>query len=157
MIDINFLFRALEKNEFNLLLKGVEPYKFELSQYVPSDAPTDVGKMLSSVIYKAYKLQPSIKEEFERTLMIMLGQTTFDVYVVILYIVSELFKEKNGLAPFNLNFTEILPRVKYEIQSREKDFQEKLKYPNGYIKTDVWDEIKRFNSICKKEYDIELF
>lgn len=157
MIDINVLFRALEKNEFNLLLKGAEPYKLELSQYVPSDAPTDVGKMLSNVIYKAYKLQPSIKEEFERTLMIMLGQTTFDVYVVILYIVSELFKEKNGLAPFNLNLTEILPRVKYEIQSREKDFQEKLKYPNGYIKTDVWDEIKRFNSICKKEYHIELF
>lgn len=156
MDNIEILFKAIEKDELTLLLRGDVPYKIEPSQYSPGIEPTDVGKVLSRFIYKGYKIQPSIKEKFESTLMTMLNQNDFDVYVVVLYIVSELFKEKNGLSPFQLDMTSILPKIRKEIKKRKKEFQEGVSYPDSIQKINLWDNIERFNSVCEEEYGISL-
>lgn len=54
------IFEAIKKDELNLLLRGDELYRLESSQYAPGAEPTDVGKVLSKGVYKAYKLQPNI-------------------------------------------------------------------------------------------------
>lgn len=109
------------------------------------------------MIYKVYETDSSIKEEFEETLLIMLGETDYDVYVAVLYIMSELFKEKNGLSPFNINISSILPKLKCEVLQREESFKEGIVYSNGFVSSKVWDDLERFNHVCKEEYGIELF
>ena len=91
---IDMIFTALKKNELINLLRGDDEYKVETSQYSPEAELTDVGKILSRGIYKVFRQQREIKVEFENSLLRMLDKTDFDVYMVCLYIMSQLFKEK---------------------------------------------------------------
>lgn len=87
----------------------------------------------------------------------MLGQTDYDVYIVILYITSQLFKEKNGLASFKMNMSFLVPQIKKEIQNRKIRFESGIEYPNGFVKKSAWNELERFNHMCKEKYGLELF
>lgn len=153
----DMFFDAIEKKELNLLLKGDKEYKIETSQYVPSTEPTDVSKVLSKAVYKAYEMDSSIKEVVEESLFLMLEQTDYDVYIVVLYIMSQLFKEKNGLSPFTMNMSYILPKLSEEIIKRREGIKNGIEYPNGFIEKFAWDEIERFRCICKQEYGVQLF
>ncbi len=150
------LIQAVQKNEMILFLRGEGSYKIEASQYAPSVEHTDVGRVLSKGIYKLYIENPIIKQEFERVLIEMLEGTLFDVYIVLLYVMSQLFKEKNSISPFRLNFDEIIHKLKLQLKIRKKEFQKGLIYPDGLEKKEVWNEIERFNKICKEEYHISL-
>lgn len=157
MVDESMLFKAIEKNELKLLLRGDEPYKIDNSQYAPGAEITDVGKVLSRIIYKAYKMQPDIKEKVEVVLLEMLNQTNFDVYIVILYVASQLFKEKNEISPFKLNITTILPNIKLEVEKRKEEFKQGIIYPSGFANNNAWNDIVRFNRVFQEEYNIKLF
>lgn len=157
MVDESILFTAIEKNELKLLLRGDESYKIENSQYAPGAEITDVGKVLSRIIYKAYKIQPDIKKDVEVALLEMLHQTNFDVYIVILYVASQLFKEKNDISPFKLNMTSILPNIKLEVEKRMDVFKQGIIYPSGFANNKVWNDIERFNRVFQEEYNIKLF
>ena len=89
---IDMIFTALKKNELINLLRGDDEDKVETSQYSPEAELTDVGKILSRGIYKVFRQQREIKVEFENSLLRMLDKTDFDVYMVCLYIISQLFK-----------------------------------------------------------------
>lgn len=157
MVDENVLFSAIEKNELKLLLRGDEPYKIENSQYAPGAEITDVGKVLSKIVYKAYKIQPDVKEYIEVALLEMLHQTNFDVYIVILYVASQLFKEKNDISPFKLDITSILPNIKLEVENRMKEFKQGIIYPSGFVNNKVWNDIERFNRVFQEEYNLKMF
>lgn len=157
MVDENVLFFAIEKNELKLLLRGDEPYKIENSQYAPGAEITEVGKVLSKIVYKAYKKQPDVKEYIEAALLEMLHQTNFDVYIVILYVASQLFKEKNDISPFKLDITSILPNIKLEVENRMKEFKQGIIYPSGFVNNKVWNDIERFNRVFQEEYNLKMF
>jgi len=153
----DMFFEAIKKKELILLLKGDKEYKVETSQYVPSTEPTDVSKVLSKAVYKAYEIDSSIKETVEETLLFMLEQTDYDMYIVLLYIMSQLFKEKNGLSPFKMDMSCILPKLGEEIIKRRANIKKGIVYPNGFIMTVAWDEIQRFRCICDEEYGVQLY
>lgn len=148
---------AMQNKQLINLLRGDDEYMIETSQYAPGAELTDVGKVLSRGIYKVYEQQMKIKKEYENSLMQMLDKTNFDVYLVCLYIVSQLFKEKNDLSPFILDKTYILDKLSNEISIRKKDIVGGIVYPSGYVNTKAWDELERFKIVCKEEYQIKLF
>lgn len=150
------LIKAATRNEWDLFLRGDGFYKIETSQYAPGIQPTDVGKVLSKAIYKAYEDNPLVKEQFEETLIIMLDGTVLDIYVVVLYIVSQLFKEKNELSPFKLDLEKILPKLSKQLEDKRAEIQKGVRYPDGFEKKEAWSEIERFNKICKEEYQVSL-
>lgn len=119
----DIFFEAIEKEELHLLLKGEKEYRIETSQYVPSSEPTDIGKVLSRAVYMAYEIDSSIKEKVEEALLFLLKQTDYDVYIVLLYIMSQLFKEKNELSPFKMDMSQILPRLNEEIIKRRENIK----------------------------------
>lgn len=153
----DMFFEAIEKKELNLLLKGDKEYKIEPSQYVPSTEPTDVSKVLSKAVYKAYEIDSSIKGKVEESLLFMLEQTDYDMYIVLLYIMSQLFKEKNKLSPFKMDMSRILPKLGEEIVNRRTNIEKGIIYPDGFIMTVAWDEIERYRCICDEEYGVRLF
>jgi methylphosphotriester-DNA--protein-cysteine methyltransferase len=118
--------------------------------------PVDAGMVLSKVVYPAYILNPDVKEEIEEVLYDMLSQTDYDVYIVALYVMSELFKEKYEITPFQMDTEKILKRLRKELQERKTSFQSGLKLPNGYIKKSVWEELVRFDQVAQEEYGISL-
>lgn len=150
------LSKTTNHKEMINLLEGYDLTAFQPSQY-EAGAPIDTGTVLSKVVYPAYKMNPRVKEEMEQVLYETLSRTDYDVYIVTLYVMSELFKEKNNLAPFKMDMTKILPGLREELNRRENSLRKGVRYPNGLKKTSAWDELTRFKRVCKIEYDITLF
>lgn len=148
---------SIEKKELISFLRGDNDYKVESSQYAPYAEITDIGKVLSRGIYKAYQEHKYVGQDYEQALISMLDLTDYDVYVVCAYITSQLFKEKNGLSPFQIEKVELLSKLKGEIDKRKLQIQNGITYPNGYKNKNAWEELERFNSVCKEEYDLALF
>ncbi|MDO5650178.1 MAG: NAD glycohydrolase toxin immunity factor [Gallicola sp.] len=148
---------ALQKNELIDLLRGVDRYKVETSEYSPCAELTDVGKVLSRGIYKIYKNQPEIEEKLESCLLTMLDKSDFDVYMVCLYIMSQLFKEKSDISPFELNKKDILDKLCHEISKRKETIKNGVIYPSGYKNLKAWEDLERFNNVCNEEYLLRLF
>lgn len=154
---LEMTFIAFKKDEFIEFLRGDGEYMIETSQYSPCAELTDVSKVLSRGIYKAYNLQSEILIEYEKSLMLMLDKTDFDVYMVCLYLTSQLFKEKNELSPFIIDKSTILKRLGEEIEKRKPNIRNGIIYPSGYKNTKAWEELERFNMVCKEEYHVLLF
>jgi len=148
---------AMQRGQLIELLRGDGEYMIETSQYAPGAESTDVGRLLSQGIYKVYKQNTAIKNVYEDSLMQMLDRTDYDVYLVCIYMASQLFKEHNGLAPFILNKDSIIKKLSSEIMIRKKAMKLGIYCPSGYININAWKELERFNSVCKEEYQVELF
>lgn len=150
----NMLLNAITSNELIRFLRGEVKYMVEASQYTPEAGLTDVGKVLSKGIYKVYAYNENIKEKFERSLLQMLEMSDFDIYMVCHYLMSQLFKEKNGLSPFVMSKDLILEKLTLKIKERELNFQKGIVYPNGYVNTNAITEIQRFRMISQEEYNV---
>lgn len=153
----NMTIEAMQKKQLIQLLRGDGKYMVENSQYAPGAEITDVGKILSRGIYKVFKHNTGVKMEYEKSLLQMLDQTNFDVYLVCIYMVSQLFKEHNDLSPFMLDKQLILKKLHNEIILRKNDIINGIVYPSGYNNKNAWTELERFNSVCAEEYQINLF
>ncbi len=145
----------MQKKQLIQLLRGDGKYMVENSQYAPGAEITDVGKILSRGIYKVFKHNTGVKMEYEKSLLQMLDQTNFDVYLVCIYMVSQLFKEHNDLSPFMLDKQLILKKLHNEIILRKNDIINGIVYPSGYNNKNAWAELERFNSVCAEEYQIK--
>lgn len=150
----NMLLRAISKQEIIKFLRGEGAYMVENSQYAPSAGLTDVGKVLSKGIYKIYVYNNSIKLKFEESLLKMIDSSDFDMYLVCLYLISQLFKEKNGLSPFTLSKDLIVKKLSLRINERELYIKKGIEYPNGYINTNAMAEIQRFRMVSQEEYNV---
>lgn len=150
----NMLLNAINNNKMINFLRGEGEYMVEASQYAPEAGLTDVGKILSKGIYKIYVYNDNIKQKFEESLLQMLDMSDFDIYMVCLYLMSQLFKEKNGLSPFVLSKDLILKELSSRIDERKKYIQEGITYPEGYVNANAMAEIQRFRMISKEEYNI---
>lgn len=153
---LDMVYKSLDRDEFINFLRGDAEYLVENSQYAPGAELTDVGKILSRGVYKVYNEKKAIKNEFEEALISMLNMSDFDVYMVCLYIMSQLFKEKNGLSPFYIEKDEIISELNKELCKRKNKIQDGIVYPSGYKNKDAWNEIERFGSVCKDEYNVSF-
>lgn len=154
---LQMTYEAMNKHEMINFLRGEKEYMVEVSQYAPVAEVPDVGRILSRGIYKAYQDNVQIKSEFEQALHSMLEMSDYDVYIVCLYLASQLFKEKNELSPFKIDEQFLLSKLEAEIVKRKTTLQNGIVYPNGYQNKKVWDEITRLKNVFREEYNLILF
>lgn len=148
------ILKAIDNNEMIKFLRGEGEYLIETSQYTQEAELTDVGKILSKGIYIIYRYDKSINLRFEEDLLKMIDMSDFDIYMVCIYLMSQLFKEKNGISPFKLSKNIILRNLKLKISEREIYIKEGIKYPTGYVNDHAMEEIERFRIVAKEEYNI---
>lgn len=147
---------AIEEGKILLFLEGIAPYKIESSQYAPSNEPTDIGKILSKAVYKAYLEEKSIKEIFETALLSMINGSVQDIYMVVLYISSQLFKEKNKLSPFKLDIERIVPKLQFTLEENKEKLSGEVELWDGSKIKNLWIRIVRLDKVCVEEYGIKL-
>lgn len=150
----DMLLKAIKNNDMIKFLCGEGEYMVETSQYAPEAELTDVGKVLSKGIYKLYRYNDNIEQKFEESLLKMLDMSDFDIYMVCLYLMSQMFKEKNGLSPFVLKKDVIIKNLSLRINERKNYIEKGITYPSGYINTRAMVEIQRFRMVSKEEYGI---
>ena len=75
----------------------------------------------------------------------MLGGSAFEIYTVVLYIMSELFKEKIGIAPFQLDVERLLLKLQHVIPNVKEELKNGVSNGEGYSNINAWNDIKRYN------------
>lgn len=150
-----YLSKETNHKKIEQLLKGNDAIEFQDSQYVTGE-PVDPGIVLSKVVYPACVLNPHVKEEVEQVLYEMLSGTDYDVYVVTLYVMSELFKEKHGIAPFKMELGSILSQLRKELHARKESMQSGIQIPKYGTKYSAWEQLLRYDEVCQREYGITL-
>ena len=156
-MDIDrMLLKAISQEKTIEFLRGEGEYMIETSQYSPEACITDVSKVLSKGIYKIYESDTRIKEIFEDCLIKMIDTSDFDIYMVCKYLLSQFFKEKNGIAPFILSKDLIVKELKDKLKERKGYISEGIKYPNGCTNTKAKTEIERFRNVFKEEYNVVI-
>ncbi len=97
MDELEKLVQALNKNELILYLEGVNEYKIDLHHWIGARFPTDVSIVLSKGIYLIYEKYPSlkIKQQFEESLLDMMHNEVFDLYIATKYVFGQMLNEKN--------------------------------------------------------------
>ena len=123
---------------------------------MPGVEPTDISAILSKGIYVKYQEDDSIKNIFEQLLMELLDGTALDVYVVVLYIMSQLFKEGHRLSPFKIDFDNILIKTKGKLYLLKNELKDECEFPNGDVVSNLWVMIERFNKVCQSEYNVSF-
>jgi len=152
----DILLEAIESNQFIEFLRGEGKFKIEMSEYAPVAEITDIGKILSKGIYRVYVYNKQVESIFKENLLEMLDISDFDIYMVINYLASQFFKEKNGLSPFVLAKEEIIEKLSIKLKERESYIKEGVLYPNGYFNTNAMQEINRLRIVLKEEYGISI-
>lgn len=150
------LLKAISQEKTIEFLRGEGEYMIETSQYSPDACITDVSKVLSKGIYKVYESDTRIKGMFEDCLIKMIDISDFDIYMVCQYLLSQFFKEKNGIAPFILTQNLIVKKLKDRLKEREGYISEGIKYPSGCTNTKAKTEIERFRDVFKEEYNVVI-
>lgn len=149
-------FNAIDEGKIIPFLRGEAPYGIEPSQYVPCEEPTDVGRVLSDVVYECYKDKLSIKDIFENALLAMLDGTASDVYLVTLYVYNIIFDEKHNLSPFTLNLEKIVARLRNALKEKKSELSNDIKFSDELIKKGAWDDIERWNKILQMKYNLPI-
>ena len=103
-----------------------------------------------------YVYNKQVESIFKENLLEMLDISDFDIYMVINYLASQFFKEKNGLSPFVLAKEEIIEKLSIKLKERESYIKEGVLYPNGYFNTNAMQEINRLRIVLKEEYGISI-
>ena len=149
-------FSAIDEGKIIPFLRGEPPYGIEPSQYVPCEEPTDVGRVLSDVVYECYKDRLSIKDIFEKALLEMLDGTATDVYLVTLYVYNIIFDEKHNLSPFTLDLGKIVAKLRNSIKEKGPELSKDIIFSNELIKKGAWNDIERWNKILQIKYNLPI-
>ena len=149
--------KALERGELYEYMRGDDGYIIPTPSFVPSVAIHEVDVVLNRGIYGIYQSDPVIKELYENTLSRMLEETDYDVYMVITYILSQLYREKHNTAPFQIDAMKLVKRLQQIIPERKESIKKGVYFPDGMIHQGVWEEIERVKVVFQEDYSIKLF
>jgi len=152
------LIEAIRKNELINFLEGKGEYKIELHQWVSADVPTDISKMMSEAVYKAFKDRPEIHIEklLEDALLEMMDGEIFDLYISLMVIFDQLQGEAFNIAPFKIDRIKILASLKKSLKKNEHKMKNYFEWQGKNKKNGIWSEVLRIDSICKEDWNFSI-
>lgn len=151
------LMDSLNKNKFRDFLEGNSPYKISLHEWVSANIPTDVTRIVSEGIYKAYSNYPQmdIDKKLYLELDSMLDGTVFDVYMAFSIIFDLLLNESYGNAPFKLD-RNILEHLKFSLIKNKSELINYKEWQGINKENGIWDEAVRMSNILKNKINLSL-
>ena len=164
-----YLEHKIPKNQFYLLsslkderflrkfLCGIGEYKLYYENVDPELYLANFDAVLDA-FYSLHNAHPNLNlDKLLRDELLVISETNYEVYNVLLLISSQLRNEKNGTSPFKVINIEILKNCKRSV-NQLKDALAKIKKhegrnrENGYL-----DVIKDINEDLKKTIGFDIF
>ncbi|TYQ16961.1 UNVERIFIED_CONTAM: hypothetical protein Cloal_3551 [Acetivibrio alkalicellulosi] len=154
----DLLEQAIAKNELNKFLRGDGDYKVSVPHMVPVNIPTDWTNIIPNGIYKLFIENPNIGMDkiFENTLISMIDDDNLNLYVVINVLFEQISKEAENRSPFIIDRCKILPLLKSKLNQNRDDLKTDFRWMGIGEPEGLWSEIKRINTIMKKELRVSV-
>lgn len=102
--------KAFDNDEVAEFLCGENGYAIHGNRDIPTDIPTDFGRIIEGGIYKLYvrTKDPAIIIKTKSALLQLINGTPVNVWIAFMIVRRQLSKYDKGYAPFNLVDNDIL-------------------------------------------------
>lgn len=145
--------KAIEKDEVAKLLCGEGEYEVIVSKFTSDVFPTDVNAVLVNCFYKQLDKIDNIKDIFIENFNKLLNGNACDIYIALLYFDACIFQEEKGKASFKINRNAISKEFQERIHKVENQLKDSVKFSNGMIKNNPWNNIENFNRYYEKSME----
>jgi|GEM_PF-3571190 len=153
-----YMLDSIENNEFDRFLRGENPYNITNKGHLQNlETPQDYLLVLKGAVYPLYESgEVKIDELLKDTLIAMCREDAFSIYCAIEVFRAQLFCEKKGYSPFEIDRQQIAETMRIEIKNRKDELTkcfkwEGLRYDNG-----VYGYVLKVNDVFQKKFSLNI-
>ncbi len=116
--------QAFDNDEAAEFLCGENGYAIHGNRDIPTDIPTDFGRIIDGGIYKLYARtkDPAIISKTKSALLQIINGTPVNVWIAFMIVRRQLSEYDKGYAPFNLVDNDILFSLKNHYMQMNQNF-----------------------------------
>lgn len=112
-----------------------------------------MNAVLVNCFYKQFDNINNIKDIFTEAFKELLNGNASDIYIALLYFDACIFQEEKGKASFKINRNAISKEFQERIHKVEIELKNSVKFSNGMIKNNPWNNIENFNRYYEKSME----
>lgn len=146
----------LPSKELPKYLCGYGSYYISYSEFYPVYQPTDMHVIIEQGLYKAFLIEPRIREEFENALVLLATGTAFEVYTASYYLWMQCINEKKNESPFQVDKQKIGAVLRNGIMKHRNEIQKYIIDYHGDKNSDAWDDIERWNAVFSRHFSFSI-
>ena len=149
--------QANKRDKLMELLEGKGEYKYEVSEFIGANVPTDWARIIDSGIYEEYRINKdeSLKEKMENAICKMCQGNEFEIYCATMVVFFQIMSEKRNEAPFNISL-QLTPILKQALQSNKGKLELYKEWTGKQYENGAWGDIERVNSILNEDYGLTI-
>ena len=148
--------KAFDNDAVAEFLCGENGYAIHGNRDIPTNIPTDFGRIIEGGIYKLYDRtkDPSIISKTKSALLQLINGTPVNVWVAFMIVRRQLSKYNKGYAPFNIADNHILFSLKNSLYANETKLRECRLFLGANCENGLWQEINRIDQNYKEDMGI---
>ena len=150
--------KAFENDEVAKFLCGEKGYAVMGNRDIPTNIPTDFGRIVVKGIYELYLTtkDEGVINKFRQAIMTLNGTPT-RVWCAYMACWSQIFNEHSKYpAPFKMIDDTLLKTVRSTLKNNELSLRNCKEWMGINKKNGLWDYIIRIDNIIKKDYGVSV-
>lgn len=148
--------KAFDNDEVAEFLCGEKGYSVHGNPDIPSNIPTDFGRIVEGGIYKLYVLtkDEAVVSKTKSALKRLIDGTPVNVWVAFMIVRRQLSKYEKGRAPFDMVDDDILFLLKKSLYANEAKLRECKLFLGEDCENGLWQDILRIDQNYKENMGI---
>ena len=148
--------KAFDNDEVAEFLCGENGYAIHSNRDIPTNIPTDFGRIVEGGIYKLYDRtkDSSIISKTKSALLQLINGTPVNVWIAFMIVRRQLSKYDMGHAPFNIADNDILFSLKNSLYANEAKLRECRLFLGANCENGLWQDINRIDQNYKEDMGI---
>lgn len=150
--------KAFDNDEVAEFLCGENGYAIHVNRDIPTNIPTDFGRIIEGGIYKLYDRtkDPAIISKTRSALLQLINGTPVNLWVAFMIVRRQLSKYDKGHAPFNMVDNDILFSLKKSLYANEAKLRKCRLFLGENCENGLWQDINRIDQNYKEDMGISV-
>ncbi len=150
--------KAFDNDEVAEFLCGENGYAIHGNRDIPTNIPTDFGRIIEGGIYKLYDRtkDPAIISKTKSALLRLIKGTPVNVWIAFMIVRRQLSKYDKGHAPFNMVDNDILFSLKESLYANEAKLRECRLFLGANCENGLWQDINRIDQNYKEDMGVSV-
>jgi hypothetical protein len=150
--------QAFEKNEVAEFLCGEKGYSVMGNRDIPSNIPTDFGRILKFGIYKLYTKENSayIIDTLKQAVFDLLKKSTTHIWCAYSVCWSQIYSEQSNYAPFQCVDNILLSALKEALYKNKTKLKNCREWLGSNSTEGLWEDIFLSNESLKKRFGVSI-
>lgn len=150
--------KAFENDEVAEFLCGEKGYSVMGNRDIPTNIPTDFGRIVEKGIYTYYQQtkDKTIIAKTKAALLKLINGTPINVWVAFMIVRRQFFKYERNLAPFKIEDDNIIFSLKNSLNAYKSQLSECKKFLGVNAENGLWQDILRIDENYKEDMGVSI-